>query len=924
MAAEYRGVLVAGLTVVLTWVAGMLDLLSAPEGWLYDRLVRVPGLAQSQTPAVLMVEIDTSAGGYGGESWNRLLDKLQQLGSRQVVFALVPPNADAEFFRRARDYGNVVFGRKLTAPLHHGDEPVLEPWPVPLESTPPPFGVATVPASELGIHRFADASVQLGDEELPTLAVAAARQMGLEPAITGTRFLVNFNHGLDWLPTVLMSRVLEDKLISELVAGRSVIVGTRASLSEPGLYTPASRDGTHMSTLAFQAFALNTLISETVIHKPSAWMTLGLLAAVLLLSLVVYQWIPLVAGAWVASLLMIAYAMVAWVLLHGFLIWIPAVELLLTQLLLSGVFIRFRLARDEHEVRRALLDRTATIRAHVLPPSFNTLESHWAQVITLVDQTLNLTRLIFLEKVPRDHRVREVQALRCSLEDIDERRRDYERTPYSTAIAEGGPVRLQKRYLKERDDLNEDQYLVPLLFGGQVGGFWAFGVDPEVVEKSDRFLSNVRDFGSQIAELLYRRHLWMQRREAESSLLRRLFRLEAGKKTYREVENTMSLLDKRLAALESIFEGVGTATILYDLFGRVVHVNRSMEQFMRTIGLPGFDMTALNFLMAVTGMQQGEARSLLQEVVVDRNEYHLPTTVTGKGGSSHSMRIRALTHEGSARRMDTDAPFELVGILFEFIDVSRFKSLFKSQNRLLERLLGRLNADLEGMLQTVQIAKEPIETASVEKVASAGGGPGRSPSVVSLQRPDDDANVDGAISALMLEHRIYETLAMLHRVEDNLISDASTQVSTLQAVDPATLLKETVDSLADHAALQRVDFELHYAESVGLTLAQPAKLEALYRAILEVLIRDAATDTRILVDISEHEGTVCFELRNSGFGIPDQHLQAYLWDPDYAATEEFRELREALKPIRDWHGAIEAHSDVGEGITVKIRLPVLI
>jgi PAS domain-containing protein len=847
--------------------------------------------------------------------------KLEQLGTRQIVFASLPATADDAFFVRALEYGNVVFGRRIKAPSHPGDKPELEPWPAPFAGKVPPFGVTTVPNGELGIHRYASTSVRIDNKDIPTLSVAAAQFAGVDLDVGQMqRYLVNFNRGAEWLPSVRASRVLDDKLIPELVVDRSVIIGERRSSAQPGLYTPATVDGTNISLLAFQAFALDTLLTDTVVRKPSKWMTLGLLLAVLLLSLVVYQWIPLVAGAWAASFLMIAYATMSWICLHAFRIWIPAIELLLAQLMLSGVFIRFRLARDEQEVRRALLERAARIRAHVLPPSFNTLQGHWAQVITLVDQTLNLSRLIFLEKVPSDHRVREVQALRCSVDDIDERRRDYERTPYSTAIAEGGPIRLKKIYLIPRDDMVEDQYLVPLLFGGEVGGFWAFGVDPEVVKQSDRFLSNVRDFGSQIAELLYRRHLWMQRREAESGLLRRLFRLEAGKKTYREVENTMSLLDKRLAALESIFEGVGTATILYDLFGRVVHVNRSMEEFMHAIDVPGFDMTALNFLVAVTGMQQDEARLLLQEVVLDRNQYHLPTTLMSKGGASHSMHIRALVQNAEARPLDAASPFELFGILFEFVDITRFKSMFNSKDQLLERLVRRVQDDLEGMLQTTQIAKEPIALRHLDKVAAGGN----SQTVVAMQSADDRTPVDGAIGAVMLEHRIYDTLSMLSRVEDSLTSDTSKLGNKLEAIDSASVLRRMIESLSDDAARQRIDFEIRYPESVGLTLAQSDKLDDLFRAILDVLMRDAATDTSVVADIREDNGIICFEFLNSGFGIPDQHLQAYLWDPAYSATEEFRELRESLRPVRDWDGEVEAHSDVGRGITITLKLRVLI
>ena len=173
--------------------------------------------------------------------------------------------------------------------------------------------------------------------------------------------------------------------------------------------------------------------------------------------------------------------------------------MVVAQLLMLWLFIRFKLMRDDQEMRRIVLQQMARLQEYILPPDFYELDEHWAQVISFIDQTLNLNRVIFLEKVKGDHRVREVQALRCSLQDIDERRRDYERVPYSDAIAEGGPVRLERRlFFKGPGDGSAEQYLVPLVFGGEVQGFWAFDVDPAVVRSSLRFLGKRERYVGQI------------------------------------------------------------------------------------------------------------------------------------------------------------------------------------------------------------------------------------------------------------------------------------------------------------------------------------------------------------------------------------------------------------------------------------------
>jgi len=276
-----------------------------------------------------------------------------------------------------------------------------------------------------------------------------------------------------------------------------------------------------------------------------------------------------------------------------------------------------------------------------LPPDFYNLDEHWARVITFVDQTLNLNRVILLERVEGDHRVREVQALRCSLQDIDERRRDFERAPYSDAIAEGGPIVLQQRlFFSESSESPHDQYMVPLLFGGEVQGFWAFDVDPTVADSADNFLGTIRNFAGQIAELLYHRHRWMEQHDAQKKILPRFFRLDVAKGSSQKIGELLELLDNRLIALQAVFDGLATAAIQYDLFGRVVQLNDSMEAFMRQQNLPGYELTALDFLTTLTNMPPNEARGLLRRVVADRNDFLIPVTANGE---NHSVHIKPLS-----------------------------------------------------------------------------------------------------------------------------------------------------------------------------------------------------------------------------------------------------------------------------------------
>jgi hypothetical protein len=634
-----------------------------------------------------------------------------------------------------------------------------------------------------------------------------------------------------------------------------------------------------------------------------------LLGVIGLLSLVVYQWFNLDRSSWFTLVLIGSYLGLAWLLLHGFQIWIPVVEMAIAQMLMLWMFVRFKLMRDDREMRRIVLQQMARLQDYILPPDFYELDEHWAQVISFIDQTLNLNRVIFLEKVKGDHRVREVQALRCSLQDIDERRRDYERVPYSDAIAEGGPIRLRQRlFFKGATDTAADQYLVPLVFGGEVQGFWAFDVDPAVVASSERFLGNIRDFGAQVAALLHHRHRRIEQRKAETGVFRRLFRLEATNESYQEVAELLSLLDHRLMALDGLFDGLATAAIHYDLFGRVVQLNRSMEEFMGQVDLPGYRLTALDLLVEIAGIPQTQARILLQQVVVDHRDFHLPMTLGSTRAEHYSVYIRPL----AAREVDGvltggATPFQLAGILFEFIDTRRIANRSEFKAQLLEWLRLRLHQEIDSPVAAPEVLPETV--------VAVGGVSARRRGSVSSATPSPGSMAEPGTSRL---------LSTLELVREGLAVDLRAQSSSSYPVDVWPLLMGVIGDRAGTVSDRGLKLRTELPRLLGLVRVQPQRLQLLFQAVLDLLIRDAAADTELVIQVIEQGGCHHYRFRNTGFGIPDEHLQTYLRGADdNSRSGEFDELRQALRPLADWQGVFQIHSEVGVGMWAELRLRVV-
>lgn len=85
MLTRYRGILVVAGAVGLVWIGSLVQLFRAPDGWVYDRTVRLGAWDASGPPSVLMVENDPRRD-LSADDGVAILDYLQELGARQIIF----------------------------------------------------------------------------------------------------------------------------------------------------------------------------------------------------------------------------------------------------------------------------------------------------------------------------------------------------------------------------------------------------------------------------------------------------------------------------------------------------------------------------------------------------------------------------------------------------------------------------------------------------------------------------------------------------------------------------------------------------------------------------------------------------------------------------------------------------------------------
>jgi CHASE2 domain-containing sensor protein len=885
---DYAAVVVALLLGCALWLASFSGLFSTLDGVLYDHLLVRSGASASQSPKVLLLEVEPALLNAGDEVWLPLIEELQAQGAAQLVFTFAPPGVSGHFYSAIGQTGKAIFARRLHSPdgispdASIPDASILEPLPPSAQGLNLKIAAYAIAPSEYGVHRR-QAYVFSGENSLVSLEGASEASMLAPP------FLVNFLGGEAGLPRISAQRALKGELIPELVSGRSVLIGEAGAARD--LFTPLAVSGKLLSELEFHGFALDTLLRGQPIRSVPLWLLFPLVLLLAGANLFVFQWgagVRFTSGLTV--ILAVVYALLAWAALNYARIWLPLAELWAVQIASSLVFTRYRVAKEEAGLRRIMLETNAKLRERFFPPSFATSQEHWSQVISMVNQTLNLERVIFLERVKGDHRVHEVKSLNCGLQDIREMRRDYERTPYSTAIAARHPIEVQD-YLSHGQE-GEAQYLVPLLFGGEVLGFWAFGARPEKLAALHNREAVLRDFAEQIAELLFHRQQVLEKEARLSRPFQRYLRLQGGEQLTESLNKTLAALDRRLVSMEEYLDGLSSASILYDLFGQVRIANQQMVYLLSEARLLPYQMTAADLICSLTGVSLEYARGVMQAIILEQQKIALPAKLADDA-RSYMLHLGPLlpSREKLHLREGEPLPFEVEGVLCELIETTMIKRLYSLKEEVMERVTYQVRNDTESLLSGISLLED------------GGLSEDRQSRVIHIVRA-----------------KIASLVAVTEQVNALLNQEIDTGVVERYPIDCKRPLLAAVEAVRDKAAVHGILFDVQLPDLVSLAFASPEGLQEVLDSILAVLVSDTVQQGRIQASLEERDGWITARFSNQGFGVPEERFQSYLQGDALLASDDFRKLRQSVTRVASWEGLLEGHSDIGVGTRFDLKL----
>lgn len=880
-----RSLLPLAASALIVWAGGILGYLEPTDGALFDHAMRLRSKAKEQAPQVLLVPAEESVG-TERERQERLagaMNRLKERGAKIIVLESSPDwvievvKADPDLAART------ILGRRPPETEEDWDTSRValagaarEPAPEGLR-----FALAIDPLTAGGVVRRLRLSLP-GSQD-PTLEMAAALEWGSgNLSNPRTPPLIDFAGGRGSLPRLEIGRLLRGDIVDSLVAGKCAVVGVEPTAAASGFTVATSIPGELMSALELRGQGINTLLQGKLIREPGPLLRLLLVFVALAPSL----WIGRLATtrlalhATLALTLLTGAAVAASLLMAN--TWIPCTELFATQALGFVLQTRERCLELTRSILNLIADSASHLKDRYWPVNSQAGQAPWTLVANMINQTLDLRRLIFVEVDRRTGRLNELLSLECSFKDIAEACRDAGHHVYRDALEAKGPITV-KGYLRTADK-TEKQYLIPLTFVGELLGFWALSIDASKAAAIPDFEGLLTDYTSRVSELLF--HSRSASRAEGDEKSQGLFSDPHGNLSF-----TLTLLQQRLGALDTLINSLNSGIIVFDIFGRIIQINEMMLTLLKRESLVPFDMTALDVIMALSEYDISKSRKLLRRVIVESSQVSFPVSFRSMPGNRYLINLKPLQDAARREEKGRSRPAGPRAILCELVDTTSIAVMYEMKTKLTESLCRQLRNDLA----PVQLSWSLMGSTRLGK--------------------SDVATLMEAVDS-----RIKHAVTALSECQQYLSLDADLDELERFPVD----LKEPL-----HAALEEVQaenrnplitFQVIEPAFISHVFAGTGKLKEVCKCVFKVLGNDAAENSSIIVRITESDDIVACDFSNMGFGIPNDLLQQYVFGQQSAAAVEMQQLQAAAKWVQAWGGIFECFSGVGVGMHFTVHL----
>lgn len=837
---------------------------------------------------------------YNAEvDWNEILKRILGAEARQVVFYDIPATEvwKQKIEPSLKDYPNVWlasheatwFGpgaRKLNSSLALEKKIILPDL-----------------TSESGNFRDYPAVIEpMSGLRLETGPLKLARQ---EKGVAGevhppNHFRISFIGKSQGLPRTTLKEFLDPEFPLRLLKDRRIWVGMSPREGGVKMYTPLSLTDSHLTPVEYHCFAWGALLTGEYIVSDIWWLSIVL---IMLPGLATGMLAPKLSGPaslWAGALIPVVIITFCWICLVELHYWPPFSALIGSQALIFGGVFHRKSVLQEASNQELLEETSLKMREKALPEEFLLSEDRWTQIANTLSQILGWSSCAALEweswKDRKKLRILAVSGRSKSSINL-------EKIEAALKAIRSGELKLEdgawanNSLVQDKDLPSKDkQFLTPLFMGGEILGAWVFTSKSSSKSHFEAdWKAMEQSMATEMSELLEARYLWLRRMEEEQSkkrFWRAMIRGDLTRSNYEEIQRSFKLLDNRRLLLNQVFNSLDTAAILYDWFGNVVQINDAMTDQLKTWGLAPFQLTAVDMLRQLTDKTEAEAREYFRIVMQRKETVSISVQLGAKDSPLFLLLMRPVNKssaEGSLNSVGLFSSEGLMGLLFELLDISRLKRLFRLKDMLFKHSNIRIRQDLETLVLGLDTLNQP--------------------------ELDNEERLDIAV---ILEEKTMDMVGLSKSIDDFLDLDVFTRPLIYPA--PANVpLKEAMDQVKSWMEMRGLEWKLHEPTMPQLVLADYDELTQLFCAIFKILIDDATAQSSISVNITEEEGSSVLCFSNEGFGMPGAILQESLHG-ERQADSSFDGIRSGIQLALEWGGSLSCESEIGQGFRFKLKL----
>jgi len=180
---------------------------------------------------------------------------------------------------------------------------------------------------------------------------------------------------------------------------------------------------------------------------------------------------------------------------------------------------------------------------------------------------------------------------------------------------------------------------------------------------------------------------------------------------------------------------------------------------------------------------------------------------------------------------------------------------------------------------------------------------------------------------------LYQEAQLLNRLIDDLrtlsLADAGELKLVWCSVKPRDLLEQAASSFAPMAAAQSVTLQVDAEPDLPPVMLDPDRMAQVLENLVSNSLRFTAPDGRITLAAARRDDRLLLTVRDTGSGIPPEHLQNIFARFYRVSESRFQNRGESglglaiAESIVAAHGGqISAESELGRGTVIRIRLPL--